>query len=1838
MPRAARAETVRIRGPFEDRADIAIPTGLRLEPRAVMRPGVVSRDGGTAAAVQERTFAADDLVRVHFEDDLVLWLRADDLALDYGRREAARDAGASEAWVISGPALPGRDRGLVRVGIRLLEFFGVDLAGKAAATLGGKVELRALGGREGLFRVPLDADKLVLTPVPGSSLPAQDGPILVFVHGTASSMNGSFGGLWTSGPGREARRALSARYGARAFAWEHRSMTRTPMDNALELARALPVGAEVHLVSHSRGGLVGELLCLGSRERADLFGQALDDGRALIEHLFAPDPAMATELGLPRLKGAEAKAQADVRRRQLATFRALLETLDARKLRVRRFVRVACPARGTTLASGRLDRWLSVVQMLLERSVVGGVATELLDFVLAVVKERTDPRSLPGLESMMPASPVVRLLNLPGLRVGADLSVIAGDVQGESIWSRLKLVVTDWFYGGEHDLVVNTPSMIGGARRAAGGARFERDQGPAVTHFNYFQNERTVRLLVSGLTRADDSLGGFRPIETAAEVIEDAFKPIARGGAKAPAPSGPRPVVVVLPGTMGSALRIRDDEIWLSFPRLLFGALGRIAYGRGAEPFALLDSFYGPLVEHLRHSHRVEVFPYDWRHSVREAARHLADRITPLLAECERTAQPLRIVAHSMGGLVTRTFIAAFPALWKRIQALPGSRFLMLGTPNRGSHEALRWLTGLNPTQAKLILLDVTRDRDELIEIVRRYPGLLELLPNAADARMDDAATWKALRKDLDESWPLPEAAQLAQVRATWALVESSPIDPQRMVYVAGCQDQTVVGYQVVESRRGHKALSFLATREGDGTVPWASGRLDGVPTYYVRDTGHDALCTQTRAFAGYVDLLQTGTTTRLPDVPPALARAPGEAETFVLRERPPADSMPGEAEVALLGFSGQSPRSVGVAGSAATTLPPLRISIRHGDLAYARHPVVVGHYLGDSIVAAEKALDRRLGGKLSRQQSLNLYPGAAGTQAVFLQTDARAAPPGAVVVGLGQVGSVSPGGLERAMRQAMLAYASQVADCPDDRFGPADATRAAPLSCLLVATGAGGVSLRDSLDAMLRGALGANAQLQESGLAHRVLIDEIEFVELMEDVAIGAARQLEHLLADEPLRSQIEWRHRGIEDGEGQLRRVRFDAVDGWWQRMEIAYDERMQAMRFIPVTDRARAEEHVVAGQLRLADAFVQRASERTGRDADAARTLFEMLLPNRLKEISPEQRDVVLLVDGVSARYPWELLEDRRSATRRPPAVAAGLLRQLRTPVFRSQPAHPQRATALVIGNPRLNAADFPDLPGAAAEARAVARVLRGHGMGVTDAIGQDGEPVLGALHQDGWRVLHLAGHGVHEHALPEGARVSGMVIGDGVFLTPGDVAQMREVPELVFLNCCHLGSVAGSDRAALAANLAVQFIEMGVRAVIAAGWAVDDAAARAFAEHFYDRMLSGEAFGEAVRSAREHIWDRFPDANTWGAYQCYGEPGFRLVPPVDGAAGGAPATYLAPAELVADLDNLRSRVRMEILDATAASREGPAAGDRVEALLRRMPPDAEWSSRADVAAAIGAVYGEFHDYERAIGWLDRALAADVGECPIRTLEQRANLGVRFAAARWQELRGRRCEGAHDRAQTLELAETIERAIQAIEQLCAYGETVERLRLLGSACKRLAWIRADRGPRVEALTNMAEYYGRAQRLRARRAMDTSALLNAVTAELALSWWAPDAALGNARREALRGRCQDAMRAVREKNESDPDFWSGTGETDATLVLALIDDRIDEAGEQALIEGYRRAIARGASPRERASLIEHLEFLVEMTSGREPSAHGGKRKKARRAAPPPPLPAALTRIRDAL
>ena len=65
-------------------------------------------------------------------------------------------------------------------------------------------------------------------------------------------------------------------------------------------------------------------------------------------------------------------------------------------------------------------------------------------------------------------------------------------------------------------------------------------------------------------------------------------------------------------------------------------------------------------------------------------------------------------------------------------------------------------------------------------------------------------------------------------------MLESAPLDPRRVLYVAGHQRATVTDYALYEAHDdplsfGRKKLDYIGTRQGDGTVTWKSGRLAGV-------------------------------------------------------------------------------------------------------------------------------------------------------------------------------------------------------------------------------------------------------------------------------------------------------------------------------------------------------------------------------------------------------------------------------------------------------------------------------------------------------------------------------------------------------------------------------------------------------------------------------------------------------------------------------------------------------------------------------------------------------------------------------------------------------------------------------------------------------------------------------------------------------------------------------------------------------------------------------------------------------------------------------------------------
>ena len=1672
--------------------------------------------------------------------------------------------------------------------------FGLRKVSELSAWLVSKLILRLIEKQldpgPGLYRWsdgtkdrPLDLKQATATSFDGVN---PDQPILVFIHGTASSTAGSFG-AFTTDEAVPVWRTLQDFFKGHIYAFEHRTMSDSPIENAIQLARALPRNASLYLVSHSRGGLVGDLLCLKSIEATHLKRFDRHD----------PDLVQADEYDRKKLGD-------------------LAELLAAKKLRVQRFVRCASPARGTLLASENIDQFLSVLTNLvgLIPGLGGNPLYEVVKRItLEIVKNRTDPELIPGMEAMMPTSPLIAFLNAAEDEAGGALGVVAGDIEGASWLKRLGIFLTDRFIyeSRDNDLVVNTDSMFYGARRKEP-TYYVFDQGADVSHFNYFKNERTRAALAHWLMAP---AGG--PPPEFHQIAGDALEPVPMLRSIQTRAGAAQPIVFVLPGIMGSHLKVRNDRVWLQYLALASGGLGLLADidSKDIQPVALIGDYYWRLCERLADTHEVIPFAYDWRKSIADAAKLLAVEVEKTLA---RTKEPVRILAHSMGGLVTRRMIKMRPDLWDAICAREGGRFVMLGTPNRGSHTIVEALLGIATTIQHLALLDLTHSTKEVVAITSGFPGVLELLPR--EDRFFVKKTWDDLAKACKNGGS-PDANILTVANATMGELPLELPRSDRVLYVAGASPRTVKGFEI---RNGKIVLQ--ATTEGDGRVTYESGRMPGVATWYM-EAEHGDLANHVDSFPAIVELLERGTTSKLATTSPSATR--GGVATYEVLPEPVLYPQEADLTDGLLGRRRPRPyRPRAKAG--------FKVSVVHGDLRFARFPVVVGHYQGDTIIGVEAQIDQMLKGALSRRYNLGLYPGVFGSMAVVMQPPtvmqrALGIPHGAVVIGLGKWGDLTATQLANLIRRAALQYVLQLDDYNDG--ATTSPSTAIGLSMLLLGgNSSANISTEDSVAAILRGIAQANREIEQHGVGS-VAIAEIEIVELYEDTAIEAAHAARRLA--EMIQKELQV---GIEAlpllQRGKYGRSRLIPASGRepWRRWEIsvlrppqmaqrpqlakplaeklkraigqagtadqpdaeliaaladlalaesfAAREPHRELRFITLSDRARAEVVAQQRQPQLVERLIGASVSKTAYRDSEARALFELMIPNELKDGLAQLSRVVLVVDEETGEYPWELMHDGTE----PLCARIGMVRQLQTPRFRSHIRATTTSAAFVVGDPIVSP-PYSQLPGARVEAREVAARLRSGGFDITYRDEQlSALEVLGGLFQRPYRVIHLAGHGQYEApTTPGGTARSGMVLDNGVFLTAVEIGQMQQVPELVFLNCCFIGQVGPQSPGnitdvqfnRLAASVSRELIEMGVRAIVAAGWAVRDDAALHFAKRFYDEMLAGATFGNALQIARHDTWMQpgFRDCNTWGAYQAYGDPDFRLDP--SGAALAkrpSKPNYVSHAELVDALGVIARSANEARNQPKDEDQARVADRERIEALVKDCPP--EWLDRSEVLLALGAAYGELDDLDPAARYLRTALELEATDnaTTLRAVEQLANFEARGAERRNSETE-------------------VRKAIERLESLLKVGPSSERYSLLGSAYKRLATLQKDAKAVSGSIRKAAESYRAAhQRALEHGNFDPYPALNWLTLSAISGDTVPEA-------ESILRRAETT---ARERFAKSRDFFDASAIPDTKVAVALASESLpDQVGELAALYVDTFKVV-SATPREIDSVTRQLALTA--------------------------------------
>jgi hypothetical protein len=332
-----------------------------------------------------------------------------------------------------------------------------------------------------------------------------------------------------------------------------------------------------------------------------------------------------------------------------------------------------------------------------------------------------------------------------------------------------------------------------------------------------------------------------------------------------------------------------------------------------------------------------------------------------------------------------------------------------------------------------------------------------------------------------------------------------------------------------------------------------------------------------------------------------------------------------------------------------------------------------------------------------------------------------------------------------------------------------------------------------------------------------------------------------------------------------------------------------------------------------------------------------------------------------------------------------TSRGFTRQLRT-TFAPPPAPPppryRRLRVLVVADPARDA----HLPGAELEGTEVAdlfdrfNIVHERTPNRVEVVRMFGPAeakltnVLREIMRRPYDVMHFAGHCVYDKDNPS---ASGWIFSDGGRLTANELRRIDRIPQFIFSNACESGVTPDrTDKRSvdLPPTFAESFFARGVANLVCTAWPVSDAAARQFALALYAALLgmrevfptptsdrnSGRAgplppvpafesspdlgepdqpepmvMYEAMRYARLAIADAPTAARTWGAYQHYGDPFFRLLDDEaltetgTNAEGGTKSRTVTKDATAGSAIDTGNRAETAAAAATAAPLSGPEA---------------------------------------------------------------------------------------------------------------------------------------------------------------------------------------------------------------------------------------------------------------------------------------------------------------------
>jgi CHAT domain-containing protein/pimeloyl-ACP methyl ester carboxylesterase len=1396
----------------------------------------------------------DDVIEFELEDGSI-WIGPVDelpeiLGIDDGMDPSNRGNDKLTLRIPSRIKVEGEDqRGLGEfLKIIGINFFKKKAAGKLASkfvSIAAQKLDKHLQPKEGLYAVGLDM-KLTLVSQP---LERTDEPILLFLHGTATTFHGSFDKMLAS-ESRALWTQCQKEYTGRMYALQHYTLTKSPIDNVLDLVSYLPDNATVHVISQSRGGLVGDLLSL-----------------------FHSDNLRR---GIPELELAQLNS--------IESYKNSADKLNSlilrKRINVEKFVRVACPGLGTHLCSENLDKFFKIllnsIAFIAPQS--AAVTKAIKEVLLAILACKEDSDVIPGIEAMSPFSTYTKVMASDQLVVNAPLNVVCGNSTLNFSWKAIVTIIARTIFRGKNDWIVDTTSMSYGIHRGRQIGHFFYT-GSDIHHFHYFLNPSTQNAISMALSTPSGQIP--MNFQAWSRMDVEAQRGKVTGSYQTPPVTGDKPVLIVIPGILGSNLSIeqdgRSEEIYIDLWKLKSGGMKRLAIGEpNIKATSLIGMAYREFGDHFKQYYDVSAFPYDWRLSIEEEAYRLAGEISSVLDKVKD--HPIRIVAHSMGGLLLRHFMFKHTDVWKRLNERDGFKLIFLGSPLGGSYLVPEVLVGEGDRINQLALLDFTSKKETLLSYFAKYPGLLHLLPiSETPYDFTKQSTWDDLKSNWDKiDWTVPNHQIFKEFKDEVLSFDTNEFRNSNIFYIAGKAPETINNYYFKSTRRKGRGLEFTTTPEGDGSVTWSTGipkEMGSGQVYYVRVT-HGKLLDERDIFSGIHDLLERGKTSEFSASPIVDFSKKGLWSKITGRGGLQATSNE-ELASGLLGMKDQYNQQSN------TYTNHIQVSLYCSDLTYAKHPMLLAHLDSEALYGAEVVVDKLLNGALSNRINLGVFPRNIGESSIITDVSGKHT---FLIAGLGQTDKVSATTVTTSLSSALLKYALLEIE---QNAGKTKDILQLELSSLLLGSNYIGLSVYQAIESVIEAIVRTNQLLMNNRLA--ATFSSIEFFEIIEDKACQAFLQLKKLAKS---KSYVSFDQVTLHYKEGYRERYAQEEHTDWWHRMQVVDKSNMQNFTGQePVIDveytfsegLARAKREYVSISMDTLRAIFERMSVDHRWTHELALALYNRLIPYSFREDFKRQQNLLITLDEITAQFPWELIHNADDENK-PYTTQVGLIRQLSSLQYRERVQYAKNKKVLIIGDPELEGWEmYQQLEGARKEAETLNVSFLENGFETIPVINEIAFETSVKVNAGSYQILHYSGHG---HFNPDNRNESGLVIGKNKFIRPADIKCLDQIPELVFINACYAGQVnpmaekQAANRYQLSANIGTELIRLGVKAVVVAGWAVNDALALLFAETFYTEMFSGATFSEAIQAARKTVYDKDSNSNTWGAYQAYGDEHFRL----------------------------------------------------------------------------------------------------------------------------------------------------------------------------------------------------------------------------------------------------------------------------------------------------------------------------------------------------------------------